>query len=377
MASIEIVGSFFIEELTGDRRALKLSGRALPYRPFQLTGEQDVNVTWYPGSPVATGQVLGARELPTTLNGYWKDRFITPAVNEPAAPPPSLAQTAATVSGRPIASVKDLADLVDDMRRKGQEVQVRWLHTARRGFLKRFKQLWHDFRDLEWEMEFEWLSQAEEIPVTNVQREVDLPSVSDETSATLSQLEDVSPPAVGAALDPSFTDGLNSSILQMQQAVVDAGDAVFGAVDGALAPLDAARRMIGTLQFIRAESAEVIDRINSRVGRTVIAVERLADVAEIPTTTVIKVAGANFRMTRAARRNRHTATRNSIALARSIDSDLLDVIFARDGQDLRDISTVAYGTPDEHVRLRRFNGLRSSTLQAGQVVLIPQRGGGF
>ena len=58
----DLVSFFQVEELTGDKRVLRLSGRALPYRPFELSGTQRHSVEWYPGSPIGTLQVYGAKE---------------------------------------------------------------------------------------------------------------------------------------------------------------------------------------------------------------------------------------------------------------------------------------------------------------------------
>ena len=36
----QVVPPFVVKELTGKRRTVRLTGRALPYRPFTLEGEQ-------------------------------------------------------------------------------------------------------------------------------------------------------------------------------------------------------------------------------------------------------------------------------------------------------------------------------------------------
>jgi len=47
------------------------------------------------------------------------------------------------------------------------------------------------------------------------------------------------------------------------------------------------------------------------------------------------------------------------------------VFQARDGMDLRTVSTQFYGTPDEWQSLMVFNNLLSSGLVAGQVIFVP------
>src|SRR5262245_24990140 len=72
--------SFTIEELSTEdvrkNRVVRLIGRALPYRPITFSGTMRHDITWYPGNPEATIQVLGAAEDPTTINGRWSDRWL-------------------------------------------------------------------------------------------------------------------------------------------------------------------------------------------------------------------------------------------------------------------------------------------------------------
>lgn len=369
----DIVGPFTIREMTGDKRELVLTGRALPYRPYSLEGEQRAEFTWYAGSPVATVQPLGAEEKETSINGWWKDRFIAPAASAPAELPPYSPEAPASVSGRPIATVAELASLVNDMRRKGQLVEVTWLQTVRRGILSRFRESWHNFHDLEWEITFRWSSQGDERQVANVRRDDDLNDVVDRASAEALRLDTASSPELGIPIDPDFADAINRSVTQVKTAASDMADALISMVDGALAPVDAGRRMLGVFDHIQAESQRVIDEVYSRPDRTIEATTSLDAVADIPIGRAVAAAAANRRLVRQARRNRHNAARGRIRVARAVEPDLLAVFLARDDTDLRSVSLEFYGTQDDWPRLRQFNGLASSRLRAGQLVLVPQR----
>ena len=48
---------------------------------------------------------------------------------------------------------------------------------------------------------------------------------------------------------------------------------------------------------------------------------------------------------------------------------------AREGEDLRDVSALYYGTPSHWRALMLYNGLPSSDLEVGQDVLIPRQTG--
>jgi hypothetical protein len=52
----------------------------------------------------------------------------------------------------------------------------------------------------------------------------------------------------------------------------------------------------------------------------------------------------------------------------------LATFVARDGMDLRDVSTKYYGSPGEWIRLMLYNGFNTSRLLAGDVVIVPQLG---
>lgn len=369
----DIVGPFEIEELTGDRRRLTLSGRALPYRPYSLEGEQRAEFTWYAGSPVATVQPLGAEEKETTIGGWWKDRFISPVATAPGELPPFLPDTPAVVSGRPIANVVELVALVDDIRRKGQLVEVTWLQTVRRGLVVGFRQTWHTLRDVEYEIRFRWSSQGDERQVANVRRDEDLSDVVDRAAAEALRLDTASSPALGVPVDPDFAAEVNASVTRIKSSATELGDALVAMVDGAVAPVESAQRMLGLVDFVQAEAQRVIDEVYARPDRQIEATTTLAAVAAIPIARAVAAAAANRRLARQARRNRHDAARARLRVARAVEPDLLAVFFARADTDLRSVSRDFYGTPDEWPRLRRFNALPGSRLRAGQLVLVPQR----
>ena len=179
----DTASAFTIQEITGDQREFRFTGRALPYRPFTISGTQRHDLTWYAGSPEGTLQILGAKEEDTSINGWWKDRFLMPidamAVDTriEAGLASSTAQAAgqngelgAQINGQPVENVRGLAEAVDDMRRKGQLVEVTWMSIVRRGIIKSFRQTWHTAQDLEWELQFAWVNQGSdlaELPVVD------------------------------------------------------------------------------------------------------------------------------------------------------------------------------------------------------------------
>ncbi len=110
------VSSFTIRELTGTtQREIRLIGRALPYRPFSLTTQQRVELTWYPGNPEATSTILGASEGPTQLRGYWKSKFLGEAENTSAGSSKPF-----TLNGAGVSLAKDAVYFMDLLVQAGQ-----------------------------------------------------------------------------------------------------------------------------------------------------------------------------------------------------------------------------------------------------------------
>lgn len=374
---LNIVGSFFIKELTGDRREVRLSGRALPYRPFTLEGGHRQVKTWYPGSPVATQQALGADEADCELRGTWKDRFISDQV-ELTTPGLGTEQTSAvTVNGAPVRNVVDLTILIDDIRRKGQIVELEWMHTVRRGMLTRFKQSWHTIHDCEWEMEFSWQSQGDEARIRSVAREVDKSEISAQLSAAGASLTDSGNAiAFGTAdVDAGFRSEFEDALRAAEDAIIDIEDSVAQFTDGIGAPIDASRRILGILQEATDAAQRTIDVSYSRVAAAVYFATSVDHLIAVGVGRTVAAGTAQLLIATSARDVQHLAAAHGDRLARNIESDIDQVVIARQGDDLRDIARRVWGSVDDWIDILHYNFLRDSRLTAGQIIIVPMRGG--
>ena len=175
--------AFVITELTGEKRTITMKGRGLPKRPFTLSGSMRTDLSWYAGSPEGTLQIMGASLDPTTISGKWSDKFLSifseeedvqaafgtdHIAGQPVRFENDRQDTAApvTISGGGVGegapagfdSVGELANKIDEIRRQGQILEVKWGRQLRRGILQKFTQNWHTTQDLEWEMVFQWMS---------------------------------------------------------------------------------------------------------------------------------------------------------------------------------------------------------------------------
>jgi hypothetical protein len=353
----ELSTPFTIEERSGDKRHVVLTGRALPYRPLSLSGTQRNTVEWYTGNPIGVLQVYGAKEEPTTINGQWKDVFLGAAAY-------------ATVDGDTISTVTELSDVIDDIRVKGQEVKVTWLDRVRFGVLSRFTQKWFTGHDLEWEIEFTWIAKddvtLQTIPFTSSTAASDIADTPNQIDAVTSQL---TPAQAGfsTAFD-SAAQGPVDDIDEQTLIVLDLVDELFDAVaqvaQYATTTPDAQRRVSGVLDGIKLEASgerdlwqDEADGARLNIGGTFGDV--LADRASIRQQAAVSDQAA---VLAAAQQKQILAT---------IQSQVLAVFQARQGDDLRRVSTLYYGTPDGWQGLMLYNELRDDVLDAGQTVVVP------
>ena len=409
--------SFSFKELSGQQRILRLNGRALPYRPFRNTVRQRNDASMLPGYSRASITLLGPEDPPTTINGKWKDKYIS--LNEAQATEGSVIQRAIdTVDqaigaaanaarfgmsgaqygtnetvpiefhGVRVKTVREAAGIIDTWVRTGQLLEVTWDTIAYHGLIEEFETSWHNTHDLEWEMTFRWIGRAEPTVPALLSDEL---SVND-TASLFQQLAD----QIGIeALPPTFPmaedafrdmDALIKRIATSTQAVADTIQSVANLI---MAPANAVRQVVALCNTIEGQCRQLVENlqltfvsggqypkytnIDPNVGMT----------GSVNPGIIQPIVARSFseRMVVAEYTNRVAAVTKQLqreAVARSrqysaqLQSDLVSVHAAREGQDLRDVSQIYYGTPHEWRRIFSFNELTSTQLVANQVLLIPR-----
>lgn len=393
------VPAFSVRELSGRRRTVTMTGRGLPYRPFTLEGEQRVKITNPTGNPIGYGTVMGPTEGETQLEGYWKDKYLNYSTQFAARPTDApiylsqprgaTASEAPGTSGTPVTSVVDAINLFDSIRSEGQLLEVQWGYVIRRGYLKKLTQKWHDIHDCEWGMSFAWVakSRANASPefgppagqreigrnmrswLRDAMRIMDTPrtlvgSYMDEYRNFLNRIADASysiDQSVTGFLDETSPLRVTSEIQSLLGGIAQAGVNIKEATEAAgwtgifeepqrLLPFS---QYIGTASDSRFEAAEeaalaAIDpeeimKMQLYTRETVSDVVRVRDEAE-------------------ARRRFFEAT----------PERALGVYRAREGDDLRQVSQLYFGTPTQWRTLMLFNGLTTTELYAGQYITIPR-----
>lgn len=352
--------AFTIRELTGQQREVRLRGRALPYQPLQFSGSQRVEMTWYPGSPNATAQVLGPTEDETTVNGVWKDRFLK------SSPQQGAGDANATIDGRAVRDVMELVKAVDSIRRQGQQVQVTWDEIVRFGFMTKLTTRWHRRQDVEWEIAFEWISQEGGVPQSTFATEAAASSMRAATADLLARLQNET--RVNFAVVRRYGEPINAALNALELVSSELDALSDSSLRPTISPTETALRATSLTQTINVRTTELMQAATGLGPR-----EARSDVpASVVPGQVIATMFFQRRLRRTARELRSRAVVTWRELVRRVESNVIARHTAREGEDLRDVSQRYYRTPHEWRRLMQFNRLDSPALEAGQVVLIPR-----
>ena len=360
-------GSFTIRELTGQQRILTLAGRALPYRPYEVPTEQRAEFTDYPGNPIATAQVLGAKEGETTIQGMWKDRFIksTDAFGIPILSGP---EGIATLNGSQVADVMALVKLVEDFARQAQLLEVSWDEIVRRGLLLRIVPRWLRREDVEWEMHYRWISRDQEQGPVAFASEFSLGDLTSALSNALAVVQAAS--AASFQLQEAFNTALNTSLGLIEGAVTDVQNATINVVNTAVLPVDASRRSLASLQTIQDQNTSIIDLVESQPSRAII---NTPDISTLELGQVLAASEYGRGLKSACRSMRSLSADQGSQLAnRTNQQQIIGIFSARQSQDLRDVSRQFYGTQEEWKRIAQYNSIKGSKLLPGQTVLVPR-----
>jgi hypothetical protein len=370
--------SYTIQEVSSQTGAaglhsVILAGRALPYRPYEVSGEMRATVTWYPGSPVATLQMLGSKEDESTINGMWKDVFISPVTDSGVTvfggtgSVPVQPEGVALIDGVQAADVATLAKFIDTIRRRGQLLQVSWDTESRYGYMKKFRKKWHRHEDLEWEITFEWISIEQAPPPVGFHTQGDQAGLLANLQTKLSKLlAKIQPP-----FDALFTvfDTVVTATSDIQDAVNSIQNAIANMTIAVLAPVDSLRIGIAACQSVIDNSNVIIDSLQSVPSLGLIN-EPLPSLGEGDALASAKYSRS---VIRAAQDMKATAADQADQFrVQAEQQDIIAIFTASDNTDLRRISVTYYGTPDNWQQIMQFNGLSTSLLFAGQLVLVPR-----
>lgn len=371
--------TFTLEEEGGTY--LELRERALPYRPLTISGKQRAEFTWYPGNPEATVQMLGPDEGAIQLRGYWKDRFIqgTQAATIASAEQLSFGRQGGFSVGQGVASISDLVSTVDAMRRRGRRIKLTWGDLVRVGHITGFTQTWHNVHDCEWEIDFSVVSQGEG-PVVSV-------AASGVTAADTYQQELAYLDTLDAARDAqkitptvTFLQKVQAAYALFEEAQFQVVSAMYGIATNisqyAAAPGDMARRSTALYSGIVTQASAFLGGTVDRALSDWFEFTYWGSEDQTPYGVQLNSANTRRSVRDAVQAIRYNNAISRYELQQQLNAELVVSYVAPGNIDLRDISTRYYGTQNEWRFLMEFNGLRSSEVPAGTLILVPRKPSG-
>jgi hypothetical protein len=365
-----------IRELDGLERTLSLKDRALPLRDasgLPLTGAHEIAESRALGSPFTVQQTTGAIERDTTISGEWNDFFLGDNTVWVSAAAEETIDGASVVviDESPVRSVRDLTEIVDDMRRRGSLLRFSWLHIVRIGRISEFRQTWRTENDMEWAIDFKWVG------IEETQEEA-VPAVADPADdaraldlASQAVADAVAYPVTADEMSTDFVQRVDNRLASAMAAIFEIEDAVLARVDGISTSTQVFQRILSSMNILRDEAGLLALEIDGYVAAATLAVPDPEDLTSLGPGPVLAMLTANRTSARMARAMRQEAVRRRHDNLRTTEG-VADIYIAREGDDLYSIAAAA-GADWEQVR--DYNQFSSTSLAPGQIVLVPFRGG--
>jgi hypothetical protein len=301
---------------------------------------------------------MGATEAPTTITGAWKDRFIGDTTTEPCI----------AVNGVAVLTARDAIKLFDSICREGQELEVTWDEDVRVGFLEDFESSRQNIHDVEWSMQFAWISRGQAATAVVLASSVSLASTASTARQRLNTMRRLlqNPPY---PLIPQFQNTIAAAMVEFEVDVQNIEGAASTVAVLATAPIDASRSVIAACNSLVSTGKELRDYFDSFVPGLTNQITSVAtqsygqSLASLDYTRELQAESSAMVNFAVESRSEYSAR---------IESDLLGIYESRQGDDLRTVSQAYYNTPFQWRTLATFNLLEDVTLQPGTVVLIPK-----
>jgi len=342
-------------EGTDALHTIVLKRRALPYRPLTLKGTQRHEITWYPGNPVATLQVLGPTEEDTSLSGVWKDVFIR-------------GSDFATLDGRNLADAKAVIDAVDQMRRRGRKIRVTWDEIIREGIISDFTQTWDRRQDIAWSITFAWVGRGDPDVAPTLSPTVTVSDIASKTSSVLAELT-LDLVVLPYAASPSMLDRLNAGLDKLRARQQELLDVTTQVLNRAIAPIDGARRAASTLLNMAGDALAMAQTIEANVA---FSLRSAALPIRFTAGLALQAAATSRRALQNLKALRFLALERQSKLTTQVEGDVLSQLLGTDGDDLRKVAQTMFGDSADWRVIAVFNNVRTARISAGQKINIPR-----
>lgn len=349
--------SFIITELEGSRRSVVLSDRALPYKPLEAPGEQLVVQKWYPGSRVATLQVLGPREGDWEIKGTWKTIFLAAKGMVRLTGFGDIPNTDGRITA------EDLVEVFHRLRIAGNTLEVSWGPEVRRGILERFKPGYQVIQDIEWTASFKWSQRGSNAPARA--------SFALDTTATVRRsLDDLD--LTAAEMPATILPGPATTIRDRLNAVRSSGVALTESLASAQAAAFTTIADVQDIQALAERTVQAAEALRSGELSDLPYVELLAldDVSSaVAVETWRRDMGARTRDVQAA------SMESAGAVEKRLTPGAEQTYTVRENESLRRLALRFYGSADDWTLIADANNLVGSDVPVGTRLVIPRSSG--
>lgn len=348
--------AFIITELTGPKREVRLFDRALPYKKFAAPRSQRHQKREYPGSRVATIQVLGPSLGDWSIEGIWKTRYIAARHSVELKGFGDIDNTGGRITA------EDLVRVFKRLNDAGQTVEVRWGPEVRVGIVKDFTPEYDRVEDVAWKLEFVW-SKDEDVPPRRA-------AITMDSTAEIQRVLDALD-LKSAEMPKEIPPAQASDLLAKTEAVRTSGatltDSLAKVQSGVTSP--EASRAVGTSGDQVVSDAEVL-RSGLLSDRPVTS---LIPVDDVQVTLSVEVWRRD--MAAAARDVQAQARQAVQSVSQRIQPGNIAVVTVTENTSLRTLALRYYGTADSWPIIADANHLVGSIAPAGLRVVIPRQAG--
>lgn len=325
-----------------------LRGRSLPYRPIIFKGKQRVKTTWLPGNPVATQQVMGPTEEPTTINGTWKDRFLGNGV------------------------AMGLANLFQDIRRSGALLEVTWgagiidgsatgSGIIRQGIITDSEFTIDRPQDVQWRIEFTWRGDNQAVAPGVLAVGVENPR---QGFANVKQsLQDVLDNLTG------FEDSPLSSLVRLPSQLRSEIDSTAKQMEDVIGLIqDGAglgTSLVDLPSVVALRAMQVANKgtvVAGQVRDLVLSIDPLYKVPFDSSLDFLTFQDQRFQMLESTDAAQETSLSTVNALIGQTQPNIIAEVRPPPGTDLRDLALTFYGDPDLWGIIAQYNGLTGSSV---------------
>lgn len=367
MALFEIIGeelvertyaapAFVIEEKSGQKRRLTLTGGCLPLVGAGWRGRMRTVRSSYPGNPEATVQVLGPEEEPSSFS-LRLDRAKMGGGTD-----------ARLIGGVPGVRLDeglyvplDLVEVLDSIRQSGQELEVTWSSFVRRGILESLETRPMHELFIDVTLTFQWHAVGDFVPAT-ISEDFDFRNPAMTLRQLLAQFADLLAAPVRFAQE--IMDELNAAVLQIESALTAYTSILDEVGDLADSGRDFINNIIGLAGTITEAAQTLAVRLEIDPG----AASSSEDQGEIMLAAGVVNGGQDT--ARQMQEQAELIKREAMALFEG--DDVLAVELAFDGATLQQYAQTYYGDASQWTQIAGYNQFSSPRLSAGEIVVIPR-----